>query len=479
MNMTEGKKKKTLWNFIDNLEGDKVVWMIVLLLILFSIVAIFSSTSQMTYHGGSRINIVGGQMLTAAAGLVVILLCYAIPKIGVFRYFSQLGYGVSLVLLIPTCIAQLTLGEKEIMNLGLFTVQKVNNACRAITIHGIDIQVLEVAKLAMVMYLAWAVNALRNDDFSIANRLAEKNPFWGKTWTKKIAYVYIPLCSVIALIYPNSNTSALFTAAIMAATIVVGGIKWKEILIPGGLVIAVIVVVGMTFNIGRFGTFKNRFGMIERNMSVMVESSPGSKEFRKALEAIKQPVSAKIAIKEGKIFGKGPGKSTQRYVTPIMYEDYMFSLIVEEYGLIGAIIVIALYISLLARGIIIVRNCNNHFAKTAVAGLVLLISCQGMMHIAINCDIMPHTGQTLPMISYGRSSFLMFSLAFGIILSISKMAKRKIDKETMEAEPLVKREAEVRDEVRSGMDDLDLMESGMPVHENDIPDYGLDDHNNE
>lgn len=126
-----------------------------------------------------------------------------------------------------------------------------------------------------------------------------------------------------------------------------------------------------------------------------------------------------------------------------------------------------------------------------MAGLVLLITCQAMMHIAINCDMGPLTGQTLPMISHGNSSFLMFSLAFGIILSISKMAKRKIAREAAKAEPLVDRA--IKDEVSSGLDDLDQMESGLsardseftgqdeevPVHENDIPDYGIDDHNNE
>ena len=115
-----------------------------------------------------------------------------------------------------------------------------------------------------------------------------------------------------------------------------------------------------------------------------------------------------------------------RYVVPIMFEDYMFSFIVEEYGLIGGILVIILYISLLARGSLIVRNCDNLFAKTAVAGLVILITGQAMMHIMINCDLGPLTGQTLPMISHGKSSFLMFCLAFGIILSISRMAKKKI-----------------------------------------------------
>ncbi len=223
----------------------------------------------------------------------------------------------------------------------------------------------------------------------------------------------------------------------------------------------------------------------------MRENPQNSVEFQEALDNVKQPISAKIAIHEGGLFGKGPGRSTQRYVVPIMFEDYMFSFVVEEYGLLGGIFVIILYISLLARGSIIVRNCDNHFAKTAVAGLVLLITGQAMMHIAVNCDIGPLTGQTLPMISHGNSSFIMFSLAFGIILSISKMAKRKIDREAAKAEPLVDRQ--VRDEIGSRMDELDEAESrlnaqeedfggvdaNIPVHENDIPDYGIDDHNNE
>lgn len=173
-----------------------------------------------------------------------------------------------------------------------------------------------------------------------------------------------------------------------------------------------------------------------------------------------------------------------------MFEDYMYSFIVEEYGLIGGLIVLILYVSLLARGAIIVRNCDNPFAKTAVAGLVLLITGQALMHIMINCDMGPLTGQTLPMISHGNSSFLMFSLAFGIILSISKMAKRKIERETALAGPLVDRS--IKDDISDRMDDLDRMDSGLseefdmqeteenvPAHENDIPDYGIDDHNNE
>ena len=161
-----------------------------------------------------------------------------------------------------------------------------------------------------------------------------------------------------------------------------------------------------------------------------------------------------------------------------MFEDYMFSFIVEEYGLLGGIFVIILYISLLARGSIIARNCDNHFAKTAVAGLVILITGQAMMHIMINCDLGPLTGQTLPLVSHGNSSFLMFSLAFGIILSISKMARRKIAREAAKAGPIMDRQA--NDEISSRIEELDMMETEeLPIHDNDIPDYDIDDHNNE
>ena len=120
---------------------------------------------------------------------------------------------------------------------------------------------------------------------------------------------------------------------------------------------------------------------------------------------------------------------------------------------------IILYISLLARGSLIVRNCDNHFAKTAVAGLVILITGQAMMHIFINCDMGPLTGQTLPLISHGNSSYLMFSLAFGIILSISKMARKKIAREAAQAAPLVEHDG--RDEMENSLNDLDALDS-MP-----------------
>jgi cell division protein FtsW len=162
-----------------------------------------------------------------------------------------------------------------------------------------------------------------------------------------------------------------------------------------------------------------------------------------------------VAVHEGGIFGKGSGNSTQKYVVAVMYGDYMFSFIVEEYGLWGAFFVIILYVSLLARGSMIARLCDNEFAKVAVGGLSLLITGQAFMHMFVNVDIGPMTGQTLPLISHGSSAFLMFSVAFGVILSISRMTREKIKEEEESAEPIYERKP---DEIQATLEDIERLE---------------------
>ena len=140
-----------------------------------------------------------------------------------------------------------------------------------------------------------------------------------------------------------------------------------------------------------------------------------------------------------------------------MSEDYMFSFILEEYGWLGGMIIMILYISLIARGVLIVRNCGtNLFAKCAVMGLVLLISGQAMIHIIVNADIGLLTGQTLPLLSHGASAFVCFCIAFGIILSISRISNRKIETETKKSAPLI----DLHDNVQATLADLDSFDSG-------------------
>ena len=455
----EKKERRNLWNFVEALEGDKVVWMIVFLLILISIVAISSSTSMLAVQQGtSRMEIISDQLKISLVGLLVIIVCYNIKKIAIFRAFSQLGFAVSIGLL-AILASHKTIGPLEPLY--------INQAWRIIRIGGLQVHVFEVVKVAMVMYLAWAVTALKNDKFLIANLLSRKYPFFGKQVVKEFMYIYIPILLTCVGIMVGSMSSTIFIGAIMLITVLLGGIRIKRflqlILVCVGVLVACIGINSVSEKkpFPHVESALNRLegGKKENAFQTMRDNPVGSEAFRNALDGIKQPVSAKIAIKEGGLKGKGPGKSTQRYVVPIMFEDYMFSFIVEEYGLIGGILVIILYISLLARGSLIVRNCDNLFAKTAVAGLVILITGQAMMHIMINCDLGPLTGQTLPMISHGKSSFLMFCLAFGIILSISRMAKKKIERETAKAAPLINRET--TDEMENSLNDLDMLESGM------------------
>ena len=129
---------------------------------------------------------------------------------------------------------------------------------------------------------------------------------------------------------------------------------------------------------------------------------------------------AQIAVKEGKLLGKGPGKSTQCYVLPHPYSDYIYSIIIEEYGIIGGVFVLFLYIWLFYRCVSIVRGCRTTFSAITVGGLGGVIVIQAMLHILVNVGIFPVTGHTLPLVSLGGTSFVIISGAFGIILSVSR-----------------------------------------------------------
>lgn len=449
--MADNTKRRGFWNFVNDFEGDKVTWMIVLMLIMISILAISSSTPLLALQTKStRIAIIREQFLISSLGLLIIIGLYNIRKIGIFRILSQLGYALSIFLL-----ACLILHIK----LPFFKALLINSAYRVISVFGFQIHVFEVVKIAMIMYLAWAVDAYNKDDFKIANMLAktERFAFMGKDFWKKAVYIYFPIVSVCILIIGGSMSSALFIGMVMAVTILVGGIRIKE-LIPFGLIVAALLAgcIGIHYVSGgkyfkHIGTAVNRLG---NDPEKELKASLGTAEFQGMLDKYRQPISAKVAVSEGGLIGKGPGQSTQRYIVPIMFEDYMFAFIIEEYGIAGAIVILLLYGSLLARGSIIIRNCGGVFAKTAIAGLVLLISGQALLHMMINVDLGPLTGQTLPMISHGNSSFLMFSVAFGIILSISRMAKKKIE---VEASRLREEEAQA-DEIRASLNDLNEME---------------------
>lgn len=438
----EDKKKGTIWDLADRLEGDKVVWIIVLMLILISIVCMFSSTSRLLHDGMTRLDLVGNQMVIVGAGLALILLCYNIKSIRFFRVCSMLGFPVSFLLLFLLDIH---------VKLPFLKALNINEAYRILSVAGFQVHVFEVVKVAMVLYLAWALDALKKGMF--------KKP--KKKILKKILYVYAPFIIIFLMIIPGSNSSALFIGLIMFVVILLGGDSLRDMFLLalfGAALVAGCVGIYKASNgqqMKRIGTGIERIFEKDDWETQFLQSPKGTDKYQKALDEMRQPYSAKIAVKEGGILGKGPGQSTQRYVVPDMSEDFIYSFIIEEYGLWGAILVIFLYVSLLARASIIVRNCKETYAKLAVAGLCLLISGQAFLHMFVNADIGPMTGQTLPLISHGNSAFLCFSLAFGVILSISRIAAKNIEKETLAAVPLTETHERIQDDLNT----LDELES--------------------
>ncbi len=428
-------KGKGLWGIIDRIEGDKAIWLIVLLLILFSVLTIFSSTSNI--KDASRMDTMADQVKWALIGLGIVFFMYkCITRIGFYRVLSQGGFFVSLVLLL--CLVC------DIKTSFIYA-ETYNSATRSLKFLGFQVHVYEIVKVAMIMYMAWALDsykadceAMKNGKKSgrlfLANWLGSKEKFtFMKTpLAKRCFYIYLPTVIVFGLVAAGSNSSAIIIAGILGITMIFGGISIKELMIP---VVAVGLLFGALWGIhaATDGQFMNRqFRTLVSRLTAdystekLDKLTPGTEEFNKVVDKMRQPYGAQIAIHQGGLIGKGSGNSKQRYAVPHIYSDYMFSFIVEEYGFLGAFIIIILYLSLLARSAMITRMCSSDFAKIVLGGLALLITGQAMLHILVNVGIGPMTGQTLPLISDGTSAFLAFCIAFGVILSISRMTKKKM-----------------------------------------------------
>ncbi len=442
--------KTGIWNFIDRIQGDKVIWIVFILLILYSLIVNFSATSMRVTMSHTRLDIFKEHIIFVALAFGIVFLIYFFMRVGFLRWLSQFGFVLSVGLL-----GLLLFGHHSVMG---------NSAVRGIRIFNFELQVFEFVKIFMVMYLSWAVHTYKSDTFNFINFLTKKvrflrflaNPVW-----KRIIYIHIPIVVVTGAIMLNGFSSAVFTAIIMIVTVLVGGIPWKDILVVAIGVVAVAAASYGLWKVADINAFGGRWTTVESRIEGFMhheelsDFEPGTREWREFLDAHRQEQGALIAIKRGGLFGRGAGRSTQKYAIAEMYSDYAFAFIIEEYGILfGALPLLLLYGCLIGRGAIIARYCTKDFCKTVVAGLTLLISGQALLHMLVNVRLFPLTGQTLPIVSYGRTSLLMFSVAFGILLFISKSAKKQVDEAEEAVAPLVE-----KDDVQAAMDDLEMLES--------------------
>ena len=469
----KNNKQRNIWNWMDGFRGDKVILIIALLLMLISVISVFSSTPLLALETGvGRIDIMTTQLKVVGIGVVVILLLYIFGRSGLYRWFGKIGFALSLLMLVILVFN---------LKLGIVEAGEINGARRIIKVFGKQLHVYEFVKVFMILYLAWALDAYKKGEFKLNKFLAALSPKLF-TWTtrplgEKFMYIYFPALLSIGFVASGSNSSALFLSVVLILIILIGGVNFREIALffASIVVLGGILVLGYKTGIVKSNRIETAFSRItnddDATMRVLLDSKIGSPEYESARDELRQPVGAKLAIKEGGLLGKGIGNSTQKYAVPVIFGDYMFSFIIEETGFIGAILIILLYFSLLARSSTIAKGCDNYFDKIVVAGLAILVTGQAFMHMMVNVHfpLVPQTGQTLPLVSHGTTSFLVFSAVFGMLLSISRETYLKTKKREEEEYKSIHIEREPADEVEAGVREVEIMDENIENEE----EYGV------
>lgn len=377
-------------SILSRLSGDKVIWIVVFLLSLISIALIYSSSSSLAYkEKTTNFSFLVKQIQFVAMGLVALYICYRVP-LGWYRFLAYPALGVSIILLALTPI----IGEE------------INGARRWINLGFTTFQPTEMAKIAIVLYLARALEVSKLETFK-----------------EFLIKIIIPIGVTCILILIGSVSAALFVGMISLLMLIIAGVKWNYIFKAGCIAAAALVVIILLHVAGlqlfsRLDTALSRLIRFGSKTEITEELTPEEKQ--KEADKTYQADMAKVAISSVGILGKGPGKSTQRYFLPHPYSDYIYTIIIEEYGLAGGTFVLMLYLWFLFRCVILAKNCTKVFSALTVAGLGLLITVQATLHILVNVGYLPVTGHTLPLLSLGGTSLVILSCAFGIILSVSR-----------------------------------------------------------
>lgn len=378
-------------------KGDRVIWGLVAVFMIYSLLAVYSSSASVAWlrYGGNTSYFLRSQGLMLALSLAIIIIVHYLP----YRIYSSLA-GVILLFSIGLLILTFAIGAR------------VNEAVRTIEIPGTGfrLQSSDVAKVALVMYLARGLSQLQD----------ELNNFMSVTRN-----LMVPIAVICALIMPENLSTALMVFGISMIILFIGRVPVKYLLAYVG--IAVVGVILFALVLSMFSE-KNRVEVWKTRIERYVSGETNE-------DADYQSNQAKVAISTGGLIGKAPGKSTQRNILPQSNSDFIFAIIIEEYGLIfGALPLILAYMILLFRGILIIKKCETAFPAFLVIGLIVMITFQAMLNMFVAVGLFPVTGQTLPMVSWGRTSVLVMSFSIGAILSVSRVVNARTKKEELPEE---------------------------------------------
>ncbi len=362
-------------------KGDKVIWVIIILLSLISILAVYSSTFTLAHDKANDTSYLLKHSFILIFGFVLMYWIHGIDY-KYFTLFSRLALIISIPLLVLT----------------FFMGSSINDATRWLIVPVINLsfQTSDFAKIALVMYLAYMLTK-RNTTI--------------KDFKKGFLPLIIPTLIICGLIFPTNFSTAALTFGTSVVIMYIGQTQLKHILLTilACLVFAILFII-IAPEGTRAGTWKSR----------IVNFSKGEEGDNY------QSDHSKMAIASGMIIGKGPGESSIKNFLPQAYSDFIFAIIIEEYGtIIGGFFVVMLYLILIYRIVSIAKNCEKEYPMYLSIGLGLLIIFQAFSNMAVAVNIIPVTGQPLPLISMGGTSIWFSSIALGMILSVSRSVNEK------------------------------------------------------
>ncbi len=370
-----------MFEILKTIKGDKVIWMVVILLSTLSLLAVYSSTGTLAYRfqEGNTEYYMLKHFIILLLGLGLMYLAHLIK----YTYYSRL-FQIALYIAIPLLILTLLFGSN------------INEARRALPLpFNLSFQTADLAKLTLIMYLA---------------RSLTKRQEYIKSFKSAFLPVMLPVIIVCGLIIPSDFSTAAMLFVTSLVLMFIGRINIWHI---GGLV-GICIFLLATFILvlsllppeyqGRLSTWKNR-----------IESFTNPEETENY-----QIEQSKIAIASGGLLGKGPGNSTQRNFLPHPYSDFIFAIIIEEYGIVGGGVVVLLYLILFFRAVRIVIKFPKNFGVFLTIGVSFSLVFQALINMGVAVNLLPVTGQPLPLVSMGGTSIWFTSLAIGIILSVSK-----------------------------------------------------------
>jgi cell division protein FtsW len=395
--------------------GDKYIWGLVILLSLISILVVYSATGSLAYkmYRGNTSFYLFKQIVFTLIGLLVV---FGLHRVN-YTVFSRVA-TILFILSVPLLIYTLFFGAK------------INEGSRWIKlpIINLTIQSSDVAKLALFMYLS---------------KVLSKKQEVIKDFKKGFLPVIIPVFIICGLIMPANLSNALLTGATSLLLLFIGRVSFKHILLTIGVaMIPIVIIISVAI-----ATHKSNEGTIDSGKPVVAASLKKWGRFgtwvnrvqdfmyAKDNEVPYQVQQAKIAIANGGIFvGLGPGNSQQRNFLPQAYNDFIYAVIIEEYGLLGGAFIIFIYLVFLFRCIRIFRKCPYAFGAFLALGLSFTLIIQAVANMAVNVAIVPVTGVTLPLLSMGGSSFIFTCCSIGLILSVARNVEQMEGKAPVETE---------------------------------------------